>query len=209
MLSFKECTLAQLDKQFGLKQIRQSPVLDDWLNGQATISEFEQKVLLTFKEKLDLNVYDWNETELAYNFIGPILAIVDYTTEKFNFFAQRGFSGTVEGVELGGRPDGMIASGFREPEKPYFCFQEYKREKDPDGDPAAQALAAMLVAQEINEYHHPVYGCYVKGAIWHFMTLQGKKYCISPAHVATRDDIFDIFRVLRVLKQIILDLISQ
>ena len=203
MLNFRECTLVKLEKTFGLEQLRTCPVLEEWLKGEADISEFEEQVLLRFREKLRLNVYDWNETELAYNFIGPVIALADFTTRKFNFFAERLFGGIVEGIELSGKPDGMVASGFREPEKPYFCFQEYKKEKEPEGDPAGQTLAAMLAAQEINEHKHPVYGCYVKGGLWYFMTLENKSYCISEGYLATRDDIFDIFRILKVLKQII------
>ncbi len=209
MRSFKEWTLAKLEKTFHIKQVRTDPILDDWLNGQADISDFERQVLLKFQEKLTLNVHDWNEVELGYNFIGPVLALVDYTTEKCNFFAERSFNGIVDDIEMGGKPDGMIASGFREPEKPYFCFQEYKKNLDPEGDPAAQALAAMLVAQEINEHHHPIYGCYVIGASWYFMTLREKEYCMSVGHLATRDDVFDIFRVLKVLKQIITGLVEE
>ncbi|MDM8523724.1 hypothetical protein QUF80_10170 [Desulfococcaceae bacterium HSG8] len=204
VLNFSECTLARLDKTFSLKQIRTSPVSENWLNGEAGISDFESQALLRFREKLRLNVYDWNEAELAYNFIGPLIALADYTTDKFNFFAERPFGGVVGDIEMRGKPDGMIASGFREPEKPYFCFHEYKREKDPDGDPAAQALAPMLVAQEISEYRHPIYGCYVRGGLWYFITLEKKAYCISEGYLATRDDIFDIFRILQVLKQIII-----
>jgi len=208
MLSFKECRLVTLEKTFGLEEKPTSPDLEQWLHGEADISDFERQVLLTFRETLRENVYDWNETELAYNFIGPMMVLVHYTTKRFNFFAERLFSGTVNDIELGGRPHGMIASGFREPEKPHFCFQEYKKEQDSEGDPAAQALAAMLVAQEINEHKHPIYGCYVNGRDWFFITLTGQTYCISEPYIATRDDIFDIFRILRVLKQIILSLIQ-
>jgi hypothetical protein len=103
----------------------------------------------------------------------------------------------------------MIASGVREPEQPYFCFQEYKRFKDPDGDPAGQALAAMLAAREINEQRHPIYGAYVLGNSWYFMTLQNKTYAISRGHLSTREsDLLDIFRILRVLKQRIVTLIE-
>ncbi len=203
LLLFKNCTLPQLDSTFGLEQIRPCSVLDGWLNRESDISEFERQVLLTLREKLIVGADDWNETELAYNFIGPVIAFVNYTSRKCNFFAERSFRGTVEGTEMRGRPDGMIASGVRVPKKPYFCFQEYKKEKNPEGDPAGQALAAMLVAQELNEHSCPVYGCYVKGRDWFFMTLQGKEYAISEPCVATRDDIFDIFRILRALKQII------
>lgn len=208
MRNFKEWSLAALDKTFKLEQVSSCPALEQWLSKDAEISDFERQALVTFQEQLHLNVHDWNERELAYNFIGPVMALVRYTSKQFNFFAERPFSGTVDDIEMGGRPDGMIASGFREPERPYFCFQEYKKETDPEGDPAAQVLAAMLVAQELNEHRHPVYGCYVKGSFWYFMTLREKRYCISDPLVATRDDVFALFRILKALKHIIRELVE-
>ncbi len=209
MPAFKEWTLAQLDRTFGMKQVKTSPVLEDWLNRQADISDFERQALLTLQENLILNVHDWNETELAYNFIGPVMAFVRFTTEKFNFFAERPLAGTVDGIEMSGKPDGMVASGFREPEIPYFCLQEYKKETDPKGDPAAQVLAAMITAEELNEHLYPAYGCYVKGSFWYFLTLQGREYGISVPYVATREDVFDIFRILKALKQMIIGIVEE
>jgi len=202
--NFREWTLMELDKTFHLRQTMTEPVLDHWLSGQAEIPEMERHVLTAFREKLIRNVHDWNEAELAHYFICPVLTLADYSTDHFNLFAERLFQGVVDGVEMSGKPDGIIASGWREPEKPFFCFQEYKKETDPEGDPAAQVLAAMLVAQEISEHRHPVYGCHVKGRGWFFMILQARQYAISEPYIATRDDIFDIFRILRVLRQIIL-----
>ena len=69
-------------------------------------------------------------------------------------------------------------------------------------------LAAMLVAQELNEHKHPIYGCYVKGVIWYFVVLQGKEYAISLPYVAVREDIFAIVSILKALKPIIRDLIQ-
>jgi hypothetical protein len=203
MRSFKDWTLVELDKTFRLDVLDNSTVLEQWLTGQAKLSDFERQVLRSFQKILHIHVHDWNETELAYNFIGPVMALANFNTKQFNFFAERAFKGTVDEIEMGGRPDGMIASGFREPEQPYFCFQEYKKEKDPEGDPAAQALAAMLVAQELNQHLFPMYGCYIKGEVWHFMMLQKRAYCISNGYVATRDDLFEIFRILKTLKQLI------
>jgi len=203
MINFKDCTLAQLDKTFDLRQTRNSSILDDWLEQETEVSELERKVLLMLQENAKLHIHDWNETELSQHFIGPLFALVNFSSQRFALFAERPFGGTVAGIEMSGRPDGIIASGFREPEKPYFCFQEYKKEKDPDGDPAGQALAAMLVAQEINEHQHPVYGCYVIGRTWFFMALTEKIYGISDGHIITRDDIFDVFRILKLLKQMI------
>ena len=205
MRSFREWTLAELDRTFELIILDNNPVLKSWMDGCAEISDFEHQALCSFQSLLTTHVYDWNETELAYNFIGPVMALVRFSSKEFNFFAERTLTGKVDDIEIGGKPDGIIASGFREPKQPYFCFQEYKKEKDPDGDPAAQVLAAMLVAQELNQYQLPVYGCYIKGEVWHFLTLQNRSYSISEGYLATRQaDILDIFKILKVLKTIII-----
>ncbi|XCN73217.1 MAG: hypothetical protein Q3M24_00180 [Candidatus Electrothrix aestuarii] len=204
MRSFREWSLADLDRTFALTVLDTSPVLEDWLNGQEQISSFEQEALRSFQTLLKAHVYDWNETELAYNFIGPLMTLVRFSSKEFNFFAERPLNGVVDGIEMSGEPDGIIASGFREPQQPYFCLQEYKKEKDPEGDPAAQVLAAMLVAQELNQHKLPVYGCYVKGEVWHFLTLQERSYAISQGYLASRQaDLDDIFRILKNLKVII------
>ncbi|MEM7129260.1 MAG: hypothetical protein AAF702_23205 [Chloroflexota bacterium] len=157
---------------------------------------------------MDFNVHDWNEYELDSHFIGPIFSIVNYSSTKFNHFGQRDLEGVVEGIRLSGKPDGMIASGRRKPGKPFFAFQEYKRNLDPGGDPAGQALAAMLVGQSLDEEPKPLYGCYVVGNAWRFITLEGKEYAISHDFSAITDDIFDIFRILKALKQIVIELTS-
>jgi hypothetical protein len=102
----------------------------------------------------------------------------------------------------------MVASGWRAPEIPYFCLQEYKKEKDPNGDPAGQCLAAMLVAQELNQHQHPVYGCYVLGRNWFFMLLKEKEYAISNAYPSTLEEVFDIFRILKALKFKVFDILG-
>jgi hypothetical protein len=112
--------------------------------------------------------------------------------------------------ELSGKPDGIVCAGRREPEIPFFAFQEYKRELDPDGDPAGQVLAAMLVGQSYNnDPLTPVYGCYINGRNWYFMAISGKEYTITEGFNALTDDIFDIFRMLQTLKNIVLKLIME
>jgi hypothetical protein len=208
-LNFKDCTLEQLDETFDLEQIDDCQILQVWLSEELEISDLERQVIVMFQKTLKSHVHDWNETELIQHFIGPIFSLVNFSSKKFSLFAERSFSGTINGIEMSGKPDGIIASGFRKPKNPYFCFQEYKKEKDPEGDPAAQALAAMLVAQEINEHKHPIYGCYVRSQFWFFIVLQEAKYCISHPYTASRDDIFDIFRILKVLKRIVADMVER
>jgi hypothetical protein len=107
---------------------------------------------------------------------------------------------TIGDYELSGRVDGMIATGFRNPKKPYFCMNEYKRATDPNGDPQGQALIAMLVAQQLNENRKPMLGCFIVGSRWCFMALVGKEYAISHSFSFDDDDIFDIFRILKGLR---------
>ena len=204
--SFKECTLKYLDKMFALEQVKTLPSLEQWLTMSAEISDIERHQLIHLKNVLDFNVHDWNEHELDSRFIGPMFTLVDYSSNKHNHFAQRDLEGTVEGVRLFGKPDGIIASGRREPEKPFFAFQEYKRQLDPTGDPAGQALAAMLVGQSMDEEPKPLYGCYVIGNDWRFVVLQGKEYAISQDFSAITNEIFDICRILKALKQIVIEL---
>jgi hypothetical protein len=187
-----------------MKQRIAIPELNDWLSLEnEDIAEIDKIILQRYQTLLLQKVDDWNEQELSMHFIGPIFSLIGFGIDKYNSFAGRDLTGIVGDVEFSGKPDEMIASGRREPEIPYFFLQEYKRETDPDGDPCAQALAAMLVAQTLNEDGLPIYGGYVRGRNWFFMALQGKKYAKSLAYDATQDDIFQIFAILKKLKTLI------
>lgn len=82
-------------------------------------------------------------------------------------------------------------------------MKEYKRQTDPNGDPRGQALIAMIVAQALNDNDCPVYGCYVIRRSWNFMALVGKEYAISNVYTCTTDELLDIFRILKGLRNII------
>lgn len=201
---FKDCNLKFLDKTFDLEEVDTLPDLEEWMAEQINVSAFESETLIHLRQVLDFNVHDWNEYELDSHFIGPVFTLVNFSSKKFNHYSQRLIRGIVGDYELFGKPDGMISKGRREPEIPYFAFQEYKKELDPDGDPAGQVLAAMLVAQTFNESPNiPLYGCYINGSIWKMLVLSGKEYAITTGYNALTDDIFDIFRMLKSLKNIV------
>jgi len=183
-MNFTDCTRVKLEKIFGIRKSSTSVVLDSWLQMESPISEEEKIVLKAFQPGLLLNGEAWNEHELSMNFIGPVLSMVNLTElYRFKLFAQRTIGTTVPSlkgdIELSGIPDGIIATGFWEPEIPMFAFSEYKKNLDSSGDPAGQALAAMLVGQILNEHPTPIYGCYVVGHDWYFLVLEGKHYTIS------------------------------
>jgi hypothetical protein len=209
--TFKECTLVYLEKTFGLRPAPDCLELDSWLQTNLTLTPSEEDELALLQALLKHNVLHWNEQELSLHFIGPIFSLARFISLelRYNIFAERLIESIVESlkeesIRLYGKPDGIVASGYREPEMPFFAFQEYKRELDPDGQPAGQVLAAMLVGQVLNQSKKPMYGCYVIGQNWHFMTLIDKTYCISPAYSALTDEISFIFRILKALKEIVI-----
>jgi hypothetical protein len=180
--------------------VKELDSLNEWLDAaqHIEIAATESAVLPIFQQLLKTNVTNWHEQDLSLHFIGPIFSIINFTAPyRFNLFAERKIEADVtnsksETYRLFGKPDEMIASGFREPESPYFCFQveykrnpdevgKYKRETDPNGDPIGQVLAAMLVAQTIHQNQAPIFGSYVLGRDWYFLILEEKTIVLAVA----------------------------
>lgn len=206
-ISFKDCTLDQLDDLFGLAQIedKDCKLLERWLAlaNQMDVSDFEEKSILKLQKPLKWGGTSWNEFELESKFISPLIMEVEFDDRQISYFLERYFKATIGGYELSGTVDGVIATGFRNPKIPFFCMSEYKKSMDNAGRADAQALAAMLVAREMNENDKPIYGLYIVGLIWHFMVLEDNQYCISKGYKSEDEEVFTIFKLLKALKHII------
>jgi hypothetical protein len=195
--TFSEWSLDKIDATFDVHMVRTLPSLNAILTHKETIDEFTKRQLVKLSEKYFLlGGEDWNEAELESKMIAPLFGVADIDNSKFSYFIERVLSAKVGDYELVGKVDGMVATGFRNPRKPYFCLNEYKRATDPDGDPKGQALIAMLTAQQINDNGKPILGCYVVGRQWCFIALEGNEYAFSTAFTCDNDDIFDIHRIL-------------
>ena len=214
--SFNDCTLVYLEKTFGLRQVYNALDLTEWQNlaSKIALSDFEKAEINIYQEQLIDNILHWNEQELSIHFIGPILSLARFTSpeRRFNIFAERLISATVENlanetIQLSGKPDGLIATGYREPESPFFCFTEYKKHREPSGEPEGQCLSSLLAGQALNyPSEKAMYGCFVIGRDWYFMTLLGKEYCISQDFSSATDDVLKIATMLKALKEIITEL---
>jgi hypothetical protein len=205
--TFKDWTLSKLDNSFGIKQVLDMNYreLKKWrdLSKSIEISAFEQQQLEDLQKPLQWGGRGWNEFELENKFISPVFMAAKFDDQSIGYFLERGLKGIVGDYELSGIVDGMIATGFRDPQKPFFCMHEYKRSVDNDGQPDAQALAAMLVVQAEEEGKKTIYGLYIVGLIWNFIVLNGKEYCISKSYNAEDEELFEIFKMLKALKHII------
>jgi hypothetical protein len=101
----------------------------------------------------------------------------------------------------------MIATPMKSgrPKHPYFFLQEFKKSKGDNHDAEGQMLAAMILAQEINQDQKPLYGSWVQGVNWRFTVLRGTEYCVSRAYDATNaSDLLQIVFILQRLKALVL-----
>jgi hypothetical protein len=69
-----------------------------------------------------------------------------------------------------------------------------------------QLLISMVAAQKQNAtkgFDYPLYGTYVVGRFWFFVTLEGNQYCKSLAFDATQGDLKTIFCMLKKVNEYI------
>ncbi len=207
--SFKYWITQDLHDQFGLKRIYNSVLLDEWLGATNEISNEENEHLESFRISLNENAEFWNEEELKMKFIGPLIEFVKIDSKNFRTFYDRTISVSINEIILSGTLDMVIATGFQIPKKPYFCVHEYKQESKRDGDPKGQLLAEMIAIQAINlPDENPIYGCYVLGRNWFFVILKGQEYVVSNALDASQEDICTIFRMIKKIKDYIIEMTS-
>jgi hypothetical protein len=200
--SFRNWTIDVVNDFSPIKSIREHPELTSWLASTTTFTPEQRSNLLHHREILLAKIVTWSEEDLKMKFIAHVLAAADIDDNEIGYrtFFETTMKGSIDGQTLTARLDMVVAMGIAEPRRPFFFMQEYKRERGGDNDPLAQVLAAMLVAQTLNEQPQLLYGCYIIGRNWFFLVLDGEEYSVSDAYVATQDDIFQIVAILRGLK---------
>jgi hypothetical protein len=195
--NFRDWTLDKIDDAFGLRQVYEMDTLAQLITPSYELNDFEKQYINTLQEHFKYGGDDWNEVELENKFISPMIVLAFKPNNKYAYFLERDLSVKIDDYELSGRVDGLIATGFRNPKKPYFCLNEYKKGTDPNGDPKGQALIAMLAVQQLNQNDSPIYGCYVIGRDWYFMVLENKEYSISRDYSCVTQEVFEIFKILK------------
>lgn len=154
-------------------------------------SEIIQEIVLDSKDEID----SWTEQELVIKQISVILKNANLKGENYNTFAGRPIGANVEGFELTGFVDFLIAGGRYEPTKPYFFIHEFKKSINHSGDPFAQLIGELIVSQVINESgKQSVYGLVVIGRLWYFIVLNEKYFTrMQPLNSTDPDELFEIF----------------
>ena len=122
--------------------------------------------------------------------------------ENYNTFAERSFGGKVDGIDISGTVDFLVARGKYEPRTPYFFIQEYKKFKQgQDSDLLAQLLGEMLVCQVINS-KDLICGAYIVGQYWRFVVLEKREYFVLDALNSTNfEELTEIISKLNWIKE--------
>lgn len=205
--SFKYWKTQEVEEVFGVEPIEEGELLVNWLNTPCEISEEEQKQLDFLKNRLIKKVSYWNEAAIKFYFIGPLMNMINYDHDTYNSFLEHTLSVKVnEDITVSGNLDFLIATGKQIPRVPLFALHEYKPEPNTSIDPMGQLLISMVAAQKQNTikgFDYPLYGTYVVGRLWFFVTLEDNKYCKSLAFDATQDDLKTIFCMLKKVNEYI------
>jgi len=203
MRSFESWTLEDLGISFGLKEVRKSELLTNWLSSKIKIEADKEKFMLHYQELLIKYNKTWNEDELKLQFIAPFLMLIDFNSDHYKSFSQRTLSAKINDIEVSGKVDLMVATGLNKPKIPYFFLHEFKPARKVTNDPDGQLIIAMLSAQTLNNDNKPMYGVVIEGRYWYFVVLQDKQYIISQSFDATKDDIYEIYSILCKAKEYI------
>lgn len=184
--------------------------LQTWLTVDDNLSDADLQRVNELSQRLFRHVSYWNEETLKMRFIAPLLEMVDYEIGNVQTFFEAELRDQVDGQSLKIIVDFVVASAKADLIKaPYFCFHEYKREKQPE-DPTAQVLLAMLIAKARNPAPIPVYGCYVMGRNWFFLIMEDHTYAVSNAFNASEaEDLGQILRILRRFRTILAEELLQ
>lgn len=103
-------------------------------------------------------------------FLALILDKVDFSNDKIEDWYEVSLRGIINGVELKGFADFMVASGIKEPNEPYFFIQEFKP-STPDRDPETQLIVELIIAIKKNQVQ-VMRGGYIIGQNWQFLILE-------------------------------------
>ncbi len=204
MKSFEHWEYEEIQLTFGLSRVKNSPHLNEWLATPAQIIPAEEQQLAELRNLLFDYAEAWNEDELKFFFISPLVNLVNFRNETYHPFTQRKLTAKLGQIKVGGVVDFLVATGIQHPRQPFFCLHEYKQERKRENDPLGQLLIAMLVAQAKNEQPRPIYGSYINGRFWFFVLLHERNYAVSNAYNASKtDELGQIFAILRQVKNYI------
>ncbi len=210
MKSFESWTFEDVEIEFQIERNYDSNLIEKWLQSKVDISENIKSNISILKTNILKNINTWNEDELKFQFISPLLWLVDFNNDKYKPFTQRSLTLKTDKIEVSGIIDFMIATGKVRPKEPLLFIHEYKQQHPTKkNDPLGQLLIAMVAAQLKNKNKEPVYGVLVEGRFWYFVILKEKEYAVCNPYDACTDSIYQIYSILCKAKEYFEEILAK
>jgi hypothetical protein len=198
--SFSNIKFSELTKIVNLEKTTNATKFVEWFSLPYNISEAETIFLQELVDKHKDYLSSYSEEDLKMKFISVILNKISFATKRINDFYNASLRAEVNGVELNGFADYMVATGVKEPEKPYFFIQEYKPTQF-DKDVEDQLFAELLSGIAINETNI-MRGCYVIGRNWYFVIMEKDENNNYTAYISEQFDSLKIVDLKQIYKNL-------
>ncbi len=204
ILKFSDATYEKLQEIVDINQIDKPAKFQEWFSYKYKINKDEEDYLQELISRNKLSLERYNEQTLVTKFIAPLLYKVNFNTDKFRDWYQYKVSAKINGWELSGSPDYIVATGLKSPGIPYFFIHEFKPLKSLT-IPSEQLVAELLTAMHLNNTTE-IKGCYVINKHWEFVILEKLKngnyqYYTSNSYDGLNiDDLKKIYTYLQAVK---------
>ncbi len=135
MKPFNQWYIQEVEESFHIQRIYDNhPVLNAWLNDAQQllddVDETDKIYIQRLQNELRKNIDYWQEEELKFHFIGPLVNLVGFNREIYSTFLDRKLSATINDMELSGKTDFMVAKGKQIPKQPFFfSYMNTKKKK--------------------------------------------------------------------------------
>ncbi len=198
--SFSNIKFSELKQIVPLEKGSNAAKFEEWFSLPYNLSDDE---IFFLQDHIDYHkdlVPYYSEENLKVKFIAVILNKIRFANKQINDFYDASLYAIVNGVELNGFADYMVAKGTDEPEKPYFFVQEFKPSQV--GKKVDDQLFAELIAAMTNNDTNFMRGCYVIGRNWYFVIMEKDENNNYFAHVSDQFDSIKIADLIQIYKHL-------
>ena len=183
-MNFSSIKYAELRDAIGLEERVDDSLFESWIGKGDSPSEEDIAFFDFIVDRFRTPIDSFTEEEVKTQIIVPLVQRVDFWKGPFKDWYERPLKAEVNGLELSGIVDYVVARGDKEPEEPWFFIQEFKPEFT-DRNPETQLLAELVAASEINGCDE-MRGAFVVGSILRLMILRRKREASSAVYYVSR-----------------------
>ncbi len=201
---FSDISFKILNEIAEFDQIQSQEVFKEWFDFKYEINKFNEEILRNLIKNNFYYIDFYSELQLSLHFNIPLLNRINFYGDNYREWFQEEIKGIINGHELKGNLDFMIASGKKNPERPYFFIQEFKKSSSLSKHPRGQLFAQMAVAIENNKINK-MRGAYNIGRFWFFIVIEkinASKYKYHESKAFDSLDIEHLKQIFVILKAV-------